>query len=145
MGSRSAAWYGKADRDGNAHGSQTADKARHQAVEPKLEEGCHTNHRRRAEYDKQLPGGWHVGFAQPQRHGQPKGKPEQEEVGGGEDGALGIAAEADQAQQLLAHQCLERRPRLETGHASTTKALSNTKGLTSGRAAGCSSILECTP
>ena len=135
---------GEADRNGNAHGSQTADKTRHQAVEPKLEEGCHTNRGRRAEYEKQLPGGRHVRLAQPQRHGQPKGEPEQEEVGGGEDGALGIAAEADQAQQPLAHQCLERRPRLETGHASTTKTLSNTKSLTSGRAAGCSSILECT-
>jgi hypothetical protein len=107
---------GKADRDRNAHGSLAADKARHEAIEPKLEEGCHTNRRRRGEDEKQLPGGRHVGLAQPQRHGQPEGEAQQKEIGRGEDGALGIAAEADQAQQHLAHQCLESRPRVEIGH-----------------------------
>jgi len=134
IGRQACRHHDQADRNGNAHGSQTADKTRHQAVEPQLEEGCYTNRRRRAEYEKQFRGGRHVRLAQPQRHGQPKGEPEQEEVGGGEDGTLGIAAEADQAQKPLAHQCLERRPRLETGHASTTKANASRQRLARGAA-----------
>src|SRR2546423_9626624 len=47
---------GEADRDRDTHGALTADKARHQAVEPEPEEGCHTDRRRRAEYEKQIPG-----------------------------------------------------------------------------------------
>ena len=81
------------------HGPLTADIARHETVEPELEEGRHADRRRGAEYEEQLPGGRHIELAQPQRHGQPQGEAQHEEVADGEDDALRVAAEADQPQR----------------------------------------------
>ena len=95
------------EKRGNGHCDQdqqaapAADIARHQAIETKLEQGCHANRRGSAKDEKQLPGGRHVELAQPQRHGQPQRHAQTEKVAGRKDYALGIAPEAHQSQEIL--------------------------------------------
>ena len=73
----------KADRDRDQHRPLAADVARHQTVEPELEERGHADRRRRAENQEQPPRGRHIELAEPRRHGQPQREAQHQEVADG--------------------------------------------------------------
>ena len=105
-----------------------ADIARHQAIEPKLGQRRHPDHRGGAKDEKEPPGGRHIELAQPQRHGQPQRQAQPEKVADCKDCALRVAPEAHQSQGDSARRCLERCPVLEPAHAFSHQRLAARTG-----------------